>query len=433
VRAGQYVTHHYAETVLNRQPEPEQRSRIIEASPVYYGWVVVGAATISLGLTLPGQTAGVSLFIDHFIEDLGISRGAVSLAYTLATLLAALVLPWAGRALDRYGPRRGVVMISLLFGLACLSMSAVQGAITLFFGFLLLRALGQGSLSLASVHVVNLWFVRRRGLAIGIMGLGMALTTAFGPPLIEYGLGTIGWRATYVVIGLALLAILVPVGGLFFRGHPEGFGLRPDSASESKSLLDERTYTLTDARKTVMFWLLVGGIVCTSAVGTGLLFHHVAIMSASGVDRAAAALLFVPYGLVTLPSNLGAGMLIDRFGPRRMMIVHLLLFTLMVAAVPLVRDATAVMLYGALFGLTQGFQNNLSGSGFAYYFGRLHIGAIKGFTSTVFVAGTAIGPLVIAYGAQLTAGYAPILWLLAGVSFVLALVATRSSLDLPRS
>jgi MFS family permease len=394
----------------------------------------VGAATVALSLTLPGQTAGVSLFIDHFIEDLGASREAVSLAYMGATLLAALTLPWVGRALDRYGPRRGVVVISVLFALACLGMSTVQGVLTLFVGFLLLRALGQGSLALASTHVVNLWFVRRRGLAVGLMGVGIALTTAFGPPLIEHGLATIGWRATYVVMGLILLGVLVPIGGVFFRRHPERYGLSPDSSSEGgRDLLQERSFTLVEAQRKPMFWMLAAGILFTSSVGTGLLFHHVAIMGAGGVDRAAAALLFVPYGLVSLGSSLAAGALIDRFGPRRVVVVHLMLYAGMVAAIPFVHDARTVLLYGIVFGLTQGFQSNLSGSGFAYYFGRLHIGAIKGFASTLFVAGTALGPVVVAFGARLTDGYAPVLWLLAGLSVALGLLATRRSLDLPRA
>ncbi|MGI9174663.1 MAG: MFS transporter, partial [Rhodothermales bacterium] len=79
------------------------QSRLVTASPVYFGWPVAWAATVAMGLTLPGQTAGVSLFIDRFITDLGLTRATVSVAYTVATVLAALTLPWTGRILDRYG------------------------------------------------------------------------------------------------------------------------------------------------------------------------------------------------------------------------------------------------------------------------------------------------------------------------------------------
>lgn len=408
-----------------------RRSRVVSASPVYYGWVVVAAASLALALTLPGQTAGVSLFIDAFIVDLGVSRGAVSLAYTVATVLAALTLPWTGKALDRYGPRRGVVVIALLFGVACVGMGFVGGLATLFAGFFLLRALGQGALGLVSLHAVNLWFVQRRGLAVGLMGLGLALATAFVLPLLAVAIDALGWRTTYVLMGGVLLVVLLPLGGLLFRGHPERFGLRPDGlAADAEEAPLEQTYTLHEARRTGIFWLLTAGIVATSAIGTGLLFHHLALMDAGGLGREAAALLFVPYGLVTAGANLGAGALIDRIGPRRVLALHLLLFAAMVAAVPFVHSAAAVLAYGAVFGLSQGFQNNISGSGFAYYFGRTHVGAIKGFTKTIFIGGTAIGPPLLALGEAVPGGYPAVLWGLTAIPLALGLLAFRRGFDL---
>ena len=79
---------------------------LVHRSPVYYVWVVLGISTFGMAVTLPGQTAGVSLFIDAFIEDLGLSRSLVSWFYTVATVLGSLALPLMGRLLDRWGPRR---------------------------------------------------------------------------------------------------------------------------------------------------------------------------------------------------------------------------------------------------------------------------------------------------------------------------------------
>ena len=408
---------------MSPEPTPVQ-SRLVSASPVYFGWFVAWAAMVAMGLTLPGQTAGVSLFIDRFIADLGLGRGTVSVAYTVATVLAALTLPWTGRLLDRFGPRRGVVVIAVLFGLACAGMGLVQGLATLFVGFFLLRALGQGALSLVSIHAVNLWFVRRRGFAVGLMGLGLALTTAFVLPLIEAGIGALGWRATYGVLGAGLLAILLPVGAFFFRRHPERYGLLPDGLLPDKEEAPvEQAYTLAEARRTGIFWLLVAGLASTSLIGTGLLFHHVALMEANGLGRAAAAALFVPFGLVTATSSLGGGVLIDRFGPTRVLGGSLGLFALMTAAIPLVQTEAAVWAYGATFGITQGFQGNLGGSAFAYFFGRAHVGAIKGFTKMLFVGATALGPPLIVLGEAAFGSYDATLWSLALVPFALALVA----------
>lgn len=395
------------------------RSRVVGASPVYFGWPVAVAAALAMAATLPGQTAGVSLFVDAFIADLGLGRGVVSAAYTGATVAAAFVLPWSGRALDRWGPRRGVVVIVALLALSCLVMAQARGLATLVLGFFLLRALGQGALSLAAVHVVNLWFVRRRGLAVGVMGLGMAAAVATVPPLIAEGIAALGWRQTYALLGLGVAAVMLPVGGLFLRSHPERYGLLPDGDVVLVAE-PERSVTLAEARRTSTFWALTLGLASTSCIGTGLLFHHVDLMAAAGVGRAEAALLFVPYGAVTAASSLAAGALLDRVGPRAVLVGALALFATMTAAVPFVETEAAVWAYGAAFGLAQGGTGNVGGSAYAHFFGRVHIGAIKGFTRTAFVGGAAVGPLLFPLGVAAFGSYPPTLWALAVVPAGLA-------------
>ena len=202
--------------------------RLVRDSRIYYGWVVVGAAMVVMALTIPAQTAGLSIFIDALIFDLGLSRTAVSFSYTAATVLASLLLPWIGRRIDEYGPRRAVTLIAVLFSLACVWMGFVGGLVTLFIGFVLMRGCGPAALSLVSIHAVNLWFVRRRGTAVGWMYVGLAITTALFPLLIESLLGQIGWRNAFFVVAGGLFAILLPVGALLFRAQPERFGLVPD-------------------------------------------------------------------------------------------------------------------------------------------------------------------------------------------------------------
>ena len=106
---------------------PKRSSALVEQSPVYYGWVVLTVATLGMAATLPGQTAGISLFIDAFIKDLGLSRSAVSWLYTGATVLGSLGLPLAGRLLDRYGPRRVAVVLIALLAASCAGMRWVSG------------------------------------------------------------------------------------------------------------------------------------------------------------------------------------------------------------------------------------------------------------------------------------------------------------------
>ncbi|MEF8866255.1 MAG: MFS transporter [Salinibacter sp.] len=409
-------------------------SVLVERSPVYYGWVVLSVATLGMAATLPGQTAGISLFIDAFIEDLGLSRSVVSWLYTVATVLGSLGLPLAGRLLDRYGPRRVAVVLIALLAASCAGMSWVSSWVGVFVGFVCLRGFGQGALGLVNNHAVNLWFERRRGLAVGVLGLGMAGATALFPPLMEMGLQAYGWQTTYLIMGGLLAAIMLPLGGLLYRDAPERYGLSPDlgTASEGNEVLSEgeeaETATMSGVRpeaayRTWTFWLFTGAGVCTAGFGTGLLFHHFSILEEVGVARGRAAQFFVPLGVVTAIFNVGTGWLVDRYPPRLLLAGQLTLFGAMMGLLPAVNTTVEVWAYGGVFGVAQGMQQALLGSAYAHYFGRAYHGTIRGLANTVFIGGTAIGPAVLALGPDVLGGFAPILWICTPIPLVLALAA----------
>lgn len=399
------------------------KSRLIDRSPVHYGWVVLGASTVGMAMTIPGQTVGVSVFLDTIIADLGLTRSAVSGAYTIGTLGASLALPWVGRQIDRVGPRRAVVVIAVLFALACAFMGAVSGFVMLLLGFTALRGLGQGALSLVSVHSINIWFVRRRGMAVGLAGIGMAGATAVLPIGLDWLMRGIGWRWAYVVLGIAVLTVMIPVGGGLFRDRPEVYGLVPDTARpDVAESLDETHFELREARRTYTFWLYAAGGFLTAAFGTALVFHHFSIMFENGVDRSAAALMFVAYGVLVAVTTLVTGFLIDRVAPRFLLSAALGLMAAAMFAATSVSTTAAVVGYGVLLGGMQGTNQAIQSTVYGHYFGRLHFGAIKGLATTVMVAGTAAGPLVLAWGFDLSASYQPVLWAAALLPLTLAVV-----------
>ena len=361
-------------------------------------------------MTTPGQTFGVSVFLEGIISDLGLKRSSVSLMYTLGTLAASFALPFVGRFIDKRGPRLTVIVVSALFALACVWMGFVQNMVMLFVGFLLIRGLGQGSLSLVSVYIVNVWFVRRRGLAVGIMGVGFAAAIAFAPLLIEQLIAQFGWRTAYMLLGVLVAATVLPVGAWLFRGQPERFGLRPDSGlvTAEAEPFNEVTYTLAQARRTPTFWLFVAGGICVSALSTGLIFHHYSIMAESGIGREVAATMFVALGFIIAGANFVTGVLVDRLPPRFLLSAAMGFLVLALLLVTQVTGQVSILVYGTLLGLMQGMSGALSSTVFAYYFGREYIGSIKGFVTTLSVAGTAFGPLLLAVGFEQAGSYTPV-------------------------
>jgi sugar phosphate permease len=177
------------------------------------------------------------------------------------------------------------------------------------------------------------------------------------------------------------------------------------------------------AYRTWTFWLFTLAGVCTAGLGTGLLFHHFSILEEAGVGRDLAAQFFIPLGVVTAVFNVGTGWLVDRYPPRLLLGLQLGLFGALMGLLPAVDTTVEVWAYGSAFGVAQGMQQALLGSAYAYYFGRLHHGAIRGLANTVFIGGTALGPAVLALGPDLMSGFAPILWICTPVPLALALAA----------
>ncbi|MGV3722854.1 MAG: hypothetical protein ACO1SX_18285, partial [Actinomycetota bacterium] len=231
--------------------------------------------------------------------------------------------------------------------------------------------------------------------------------------------------------------IILPVGDAFFRERPEVFGLRPDGHNPpaGAEALEESAWTLPEARKTAIFWLLILASLLPSALGTGLIFHHFSIMAHNGVSRAAAAAVFVPIAGIAASTNLLSGMLLDRVQPRILLIGSLALLAAALVTATRVTGTQTAWLYAALLGTMQGMQGAISGSAWAYYFGRTNVGAIRGFAFTIMVGGSALGPLPFAWGVEAFGTYTPVLTATAALPFAAAIWAlfVRSPRELGQS
>ena len=215
----------------------------VSRTPFFYGWVILIVASFAGFMSGPGQTYGVSVFVDPMIEDLNLSRTLIASLYAAGSLTAAASMIVVGRLLDRYGARVVLMSVTTLFGIALLWMSSVRGVFALYVGFAAIRTLGQGSLTLIPTTLVTLWFVRRRGRVMPFFFVGMAASQAIFPPLIHKLVTEVDWRGAWVVLAILTWgALLLPVT-LLVRRSPESVGLTPDgdvNDDESDLDLDQR-------------------------------------------------------------------------------------------------------------------------------------------------------------------------------------------------
>lgn len=382
--------------------------RQARASATHYGWVILAAGTFGSFMTVPGQTAGVSVFFDPITADLGVSRTWASVAYAAGTLAGILPAPAIGRWIDRRGPRLTATIIAGGLSLACIFMAFVQSWLMLLLGFALLRGAAIGGLSLVSQHVVNLWFVQRRGIAAAGASLGLAAGSIVFPQLSEVLISHFGWRGSYLSLAGLVAITILPVAAALFRDRPEKFGLSTDAglAPNVGKVRDEPSFTREAALRTGVFWLLCAVGFLTNAIGTALLLNHFSIMQAAGIARADALQLLMLLAAVQAVVTLGTGALVDRYEPRHLVPFAMVLLAL-ASALPVLGSGAAVgWLYVLGVGGAYGSQQAITAAGYAQYFGRDHLGAIRGASFIFGVSGAALGPLPFAASVDWTGSYA---------------------------
>jgi MFS family permease len=358
----------------------------------------MAASMLGVFMTTPGQTVGVSVFIDYIGTDIGLPRERVLLLYSLGTLIGILPAPYIGRLVDRFGPRNAIGFVVVAVGVACAVLAWAHGPSSLGVGFTLLRGTAIGGLSLVSGHMVNLWFERYRGRANAISMMGLALGGLVVPGLAEQLALAYGWRDAYLALGAAVVVIMLPLGLIFFRNRPQTYGLLPDfgRATSAKAPFEIVGLSPTEARRTLIFWYLLAIGILLNAVGTALLLDHARALQAAGIARASAIALL---GVVTVSQvicSLGGGMLVDRFGTQKVGMLGLLLLASTVSCVMMTPDLLAGAAYAAALGAGLGVSHVVAGAGLAEHFGTRHLGSLRGITSVVGIFGAAAGPIPFA-------------------------------------
>ena len=370
-------------------------ARPVGRSPGLSGALVAFAAFVGVFATTPGQTVGVSAFIDPIAADLGLTRDTVLVLYSVGTFLGILTAPTVGKLVDRFGPRRLIVPVVLALAGACGVMSFAGSAWSLALGFVLLRATAIAGLSLVSSQMVNLWFDRFRGRVTALAMMGLAMGGLVVPPLAELVTRADSWRSAYLALGAGVLAIMLPVGLALYRNRPDHLSMRDFGRAPRAGTADRPVagLTLRQAAHTVTFWYLVALTLLVNSVNTALLLDHLRAMGQAGLGRDVAIALLGAVTTTQAITTLVSGVLVDRFGARP---VGLLGLTLLASSV-LCAMAAPTLGGGLVYAMTLGamiasLQVSHS-SGLAEAFGTAHLGSIRGTTFVIGVSGAAAGPL----------------------------------------
>jgi MFS family permease len=386
-----------------------------ERPKFFYGWWIVAVSAIGLGLGYaPIIVYSFGVFIKPLTQELHSNRASISLAFTLANLLQSVSSPLAGRLADRFGARSVILLSSVIFALLLVSSHLLSPKLWDFYVFYgLLGFVGSGPAPIPYVKVISRWFDRRRGLALGLTMFGIGSGAILMPALAQRLIAMLGWRSTYMVIGLLVLVVSVPVVAFFLKESPEEMGLLPDGVIGARQAAERQTpregLAWSDARRSKAFWLMVGAIFLVGASVHGCVVHLVPLLSDQGVSSNRVALATSLLGSALLIGRVGSGYLLDRFFAPR---VALCLFGAAACGIALLRMGAAsglVLLAVFLIGLGMGSEVDIIAYLVSRYFGLRAFGEVYGYAFASYVLAGAFGPWLMGLGFDRSGSYGSVL------------------------
>jgi MFS family permease len=364
----------------------------------FYGWIMVAVASLSIFASGPGQSHTFGAFNALIAADLGLGLTEVASAYGLATTAAALLLPFFGRIVEKYGPRLSLFGVSILLGLACMFFGGVANFLWLIVGFGLLRFLGQGSLMLGASNLTAQWFSAKRGFAMGLMMIGFASSIALHPLLSRFLIDLYDWRTAWMILGLMTWAMMLPVLWFLVVDRPELIGQRPDGekpAEDDAPSTELTGATLEQALRHRSFYLVAGGFFMISALVTTLHFHQFNLFEAQGLSPEESTYSYLITAVAMMVFMPAVGLGFDRFKTRYMFALGLCVQAAALVGVTFVTSTETFIAYAILFGLNNTFSMTMAGYLWPRYFGRRQLGRIQGTGQMVLVVGASLGPIPV--------------------------------------
>ena len=414
--------------------------------PFFYGYVIVALCFFNMVL-MRGILASFSVFYIALLETFGWSRAATGTIASVNGFFYSASAPLVGWAFDRLGPRILMPSGALLIGCGLLLLGASTSLWHFYLSYGLLVGFGIGCIGVVSnTALLSHWFRRGRGKALGFatMGLGFGILLV---PVVQALITRYGWRAAVTLLGVVVLATMVPLNAVFQRSRPEDIGQLPDgdamdapnAAPAAAGAGPERPasrhdWTLGEAFRSFPFWAIALGHL---ALGTGLSLMYtyaVAHLVHAGLAKQAAANAFSLVGVARIPGTAISGVASDRLGRDHAYLLGTLL-TLAGIGVLMVLGPEApgwwFAAFAVLYGVGHSAGNPTFGATITDIFGGRNVGKIVGFLEITFGLGVAAGSAFGGLSFDVTGSYRHA-WVVGLTVFTLAYLSIRASMTWKR-
>lgn len=367
-------------------------------------WIVAASFCALLVGSGPINIFAFNVFVLPVTQELGLSRGDFSGALAANGIFNALSVLFMGWALDRYGVRRVQLVGVLLFAAVVFMYSQMTASLPLIFAqFAAAGFFGAAQTPVGYSTVVNQWFDKSRGLALGVATAGVGFGVVVVPGLAAWLMQSYGWRGAYMGLAIAILVLAFLPNLLFIRDRPD---LVENGRVSTEHLPGQ---TLTEAFANYRFWVLMVSFTFAVLAINGTITHIVPMLIDRGTPPPQAVQAIQVAGLAIIGGRILSGYFLDRvWGPY----VALAFFGLSILGMGILATGAVggLALMGAMLcGAGIGAEIDIMGYLLSRYFGMRNFGKIYGLVFAAFNLGTGFGPAISGWTFDMNKSYTPIL------------------------
>ncbi len=324
----------------------------------HYAWVIV-ILTFAMLMINAGVRSIPSIIMKPLETEFSWSRAHVSAAIAISFVTFGLGGPLGGKLIDKYNSKvvmtTGLTLIGA--GLGLMLPMTTNWQLNVFWGILVGLGTGVSGTVIGAV-VAERWFVKQRGIVLGVFSSASSLAQMLFFPLLAALTAGYGWRGSVGVM-LFLICILIPLLKVFMKSKPADVGALPygesgSNSSEGKSVVKNKVAVTTvfEAVHTMDFWLLTGtfficGFTSDGFIGTHFLLHA----TEQGISNVTAASALGVMGLMNVMWTLVSGWLTDRYDPRKLLAFFYAFRALLLFSMPYIEGPVTLFLFAMLYGL----------------------------------------------------------------------------------
>ena len=370
------------------------------------GWPVLTTALVGVGIGVTGfANYSFGIVLNPLADAFGWSRTEISSAKTFQVFAIAGIAPFVGMIADRFGVRNLAICSMLAFAISLLALSQMTANIwTYYIGSFMIAAAGCGTSPLVWTRGVATWFVKKRGLALGITTAGSGIAGMLAPIFLGFLMIVYGWQGAYYgMAAVAFLSLLLIVPVFYEKGASKKDKKDPE--------LKQRVYSgmeLPDILRSARFWQIAVGFALIGGAISAFNLHLIPMLTdpAIGQPRNVALGIAGVQGLTIILGRLTTGFLVDRFHPPYVAFGFLALPALGALMMTFGHLSVPLLIVAVIFfGLAAGSEIELIPYLNARYFGLKSYGKAYGLIFVLFYAGVGIGPVLYGLGYDMTGNY----------------------------